>query len=83
MTASDLGYVAALNDAIEQMQKLFHSADRMKGCHYTAMGSADTTERYRDNRVQYEFYEGKCDAYGEALKALKDNRKSINKEYGL
>ena len=73
--------MAGLQDAIEHMTEKYDSAVRMKGCHYTAMGSADTVEGYREHRAQNEFYEGKCDAYKKALNALQAAHKELMKEY--
>lgn len=81
MHASDIGFMAGLQDAIEHMTEKYDSASRMRGCHYTGMNAADTTEARREHRAQYEFYDGKRDAYADALKALHTAHKQLMKEY--
>ena len=82
-TPSDLGFNAGLNDLLENVSNLFDSADRTRGCYYTAMGASDTEEKYRENRLQHEFYDGKCDAYADTLKWLRHTLECIKKEQSM
>lgn len=83
-SASDLGYTVGLQDAIKVMREAFKDADTEKTFHYSKITDGVTIgEAYTHHRSRYEFYDGKCDAYAEALKALKANLEFINKEYAV
>ena len=81
MDAGDCGFVSGLQDAILLMKKERNYADRMMGCHYTAMNSASTVKGMRKNRSHYEWYKGKRDAFEDALAMLNQQLKEINAEY--
>ena len=79
---SDLGYTIGLQDAIDALREAFKDADTEKTFHYRKItDGVSIGEAYTHHRSRYEFYDGKCDAYAEAIKALKANLESINKEY--
>ena len=81
-SASDLGYTVGLQDAIKVLQKAFEDADTEKTFHYRKITDGVAIgESYTHHRSRYEFNDGKCDAYAQALKALEANLEWINKEY--
>ena len=81
---SDIGYTIGLQDAIDTLRLAFKYADTEKTFHYRKITDGVAIgEAYTNHRSRYEFYDGKCDAYAEAIKALKVSLESINKEYAV